>query len=73
MNPQLELVEEAVFEQESRDVPEAVLHDVATGVVLEIADPVDDTCSRSTSVLFHSGSVSVVETTTLCMLLMRSE
>ena len=51
MNPQLELVEEAVFEQEPRHVTEAVLHDVAAVLVLEAAHLADDIASDHHSVL----------------------
>jgi hypothetical protein len=37
-----ELVEQAVVEQQPRHIPEAVLHDVATGLALEVADAGDD-------------------------------
>jgi hypothetical protein len=42
MDPQLELVEQPVVEQQPRHVTEAVLHDVATVLALEVADAGDD-------------------------------
>jgi len=60
-----------VHEEEARDIAEAVLDDVTSVFGLEVSDSTDD-ITRTTSVLLHSGSVSVVETTTLRIVLMRS-
>ena len=72
MDPQLELVEQTSREQQARDVAEPVLDDV-TAVLLERTLTRATTSPSITSVLAHSGSANVVDTTTLRIVLIRSE
>ena len=71
VDPEPQLVEQAVLEQGVGERPEPVLHDVLAGLLLQVADR--PTGRRPiTVVLCHSGSASVVETTYLAMVLIRS-
>lgn len=75
--PEPQFVEQPLFEQSVGQLAEPVLGDVLAGLLLQAADRGDrvaaDYCGVvPLVVLFHSGSRSVLDTTDLVMLLIRS-
>src|SRR5260370_11227723 len=71
MNPQPQLIEQAVHEQGVRQLAEPVLDHAQAGLFRQAADLVI-TSPLITVVVFRSGSRSVLDTTNLVMLLIRS-